>query len=83
MLDKEEHQLIIDASVLYYMKGKTQSQIAKEIYISRPKVSRLLKKHVNCRLSISASIIGIMNSSNCRKKSDISSIFQMLSSQKP
>ncbi len=44
MLDKEEHQLIIDASVLYYLKGKKQSQIAKEIHISRPKVSRLLKK---------------------------------------
>ncbi len=44
MLDKEEHQLIIDASVLYYLEGKTQSQIAKELYLSRPKVSRLLKK---------------------------------------
>jgi DNA-binding transcriptional regulator LsrR (DeoR family) len=44
MLDKDEHQLLIDASVLYYLEGKTQSQIAKELYISRPKVSRLLKK---------------------------------------
>ena len=44
MLDKEEHQLIIDASVLYYLEGQTQSQIAKELYLSRPKVSRLLKK---------------------------------------
>ena len=44
MLDKEEHQLIIDASVLYYLEGKTQSEIAKELYLSRPKVSRLLKK---------------------------------------
>ncbi len=44
MIDKEEHQLIIDASVLYYLEGKTQSQIAKELYLSRPKVSRLLKK---------------------------------------
>lgn len=44
MIDKEEHQLIIDASVLYYLEGKTQSEIAKELYLSRPKVSRLLKK---------------------------------------
>jgi len=44
LIDKEEHQLIIDASVLYYLEGKTQSQIAKELYLSRPKVSRLLKK---------------------------------------
>ena len=44
MLDKEEQQLIIDASVLYYLEGKTQSEIAKELYLSRPKVSRLLKK---------------------------------------
>lgn len=43
-MDKEEQQLIIDASVLYYLEGKTQSQIAKELYLSRPKVSRLLKK---------------------------------------
>ena len=44
MLDKEEQQLIIDASVLYYLEGKTQNEIAKELYLSRPKVSRLLKK---------------------------------------
>lgn len=44
MFDKEEHQLMIDASVLYYLEGKTQSEIAKELYLSRPKVSRLLKK---------------------------------------
>jgi len=44
LLDKEEHQLIIDASVLYYLEGQTQSEIAKELYLSRPKVSRLLKK---------------------------------------
>lgn len=44
MLSKEEYQLIVDASVLYYLEGKTQSEIAKELYLSRPKVSRLLKK---------------------------------------
>lgn len=44
MVDKEEFQLMIDASVLYYLEGETQSQIAKKLYLSRPKVSRLLKK---------------------------------------
>ena len=41
---KEERQLLVDVSVLYYLEGKTQSEIAKELYLSRPKVSRLLKK---------------------------------------
>lgn len=44
MIDKEEYQLIVDAAVLYYLEGKIQSEIAKELYLSRPKVSRLLKK---------------------------------------
>lgn len=44
MMDMDEHQLMIDASVLYYLEGKTQSEIAKALYLSRPKVSRLLKK---------------------------------------
>ncbi len=43
-MDIDEHQLMIDASVLYYLEGKTQSEIAKALYLSRPKVSRLLKK---------------------------------------
>lgn len=30
--------------MLYYLEGKTQSEIAKVLYLSRPKVSRLLKK---------------------------------------
>ncbi len=40
---REDLQLMIDISVNYYLEGKTQSQIAKEFYISRPKVSRMLK----------------------------------------
>jgi len=44
LIDKEEYQLIVDAAVLYYLEGKIQSEIAKELYLSRPKVSRLLKK---------------------------------------
>ncbi|NDL67550.1 sugar-binding transcriptional regulator [Anaerotalea alkaliphila] len=44
MSDYEEHQLMVNASVLYYLEGMNQNQIAKELFISRPKVSRLLKK---------------------------------------
>jgi dihydroxyacetone kinase len=44
IMTNEERQLLVDVSVLYYLDGKTQSQIAKELYLSRPKVSRLLKK---------------------------------------
>ncbi|MCT4544827.1 MAG: sugar-binding transcriptional regulator [Vallitalea sp.] len=43
-LNKEEKQLLVDVSVLYYLEGKTQSEIAKQLFLSRPKVSRLLKK---------------------------------------
>lgn len=42
--EKEELQILIDVSVMYYLENKTQNEIAKELYISRPKVSRLLKK---------------------------------------
>lgn len=44
MIDNAEYQLMVNASVLYYLEGKTQSQIAKQLFLSRPKVSRLLKK---------------------------------------
>lgn len=44
MMEKDERQLLIDISVMYYLEGKTQNQIAKELYLSRPKVSRLLKR---------------------------------------
>ncbi|MCT4594364.1 MAG: hypothetical protein N4A57_08875 [Anaeromicrobium sp.] len=43
-MDCEEHQLILDIAVMYYLEDMTQSQIAKEKLISRSKVSRLLKK---------------------------------------
>lgn len=43
-MERDERQLLIDVSVMYYLEGKTQSEIAKELYVSRPKVSRLLKK---------------------------------------
>jgi len=40
----DERQQLIEVSVKYFLDGKTQSEIAKEMYISRTKVSRLLKK---------------------------------------
>jgi len=40
----DERQQLIEVSVKYFLEGLTQSQIAKELYLSRPKVSRLLKK---------------------------------------
>lgn len=40
----DERQLLIEVSVKYFLDGKTQSEIAKELFLSRPKVSRLLKK---------------------------------------
>jgi len=43
-MEKDERQLLIDVSVMYYLEGKTQNEIAKALFISRPKVSRLLKK---------------------------------------
>lgn len=43
-MEKDERQLLIEVSVMYYLEGKTQSEIAKALYLSRPKVSRLLKR---------------------------------------
>lgn len=43
-MQRDERQLLIDISVMYYLEGKTQNEISKELFISRPKVSRLLKK---------------------------------------
>ncbi|WDV46018.1 sugar-binding transcriptional regulator [Clostridiaceae bacterium M8S5] len=43
-MERDERQLLIDISAMYYLEGMTQNQIAKEVYLSRPKVSRLLKK---------------------------------------
>lgn len=41
---ENEKYLLIEIAVMYYLEGKTQNQIATELYISRPKVSRMLKK---------------------------------------
>ncbi|MDO7976456.1 sugar-binding transcriptional regulator [Oceanotoga teriensis] len=43
-MDQEERRLMLEASIKYYIEGLTQNQIAKQLYVSRPKVSRLLKK---------------------------------------
>ena len=43
-MEQDERQILIDVSVMYYLEGKTQSEIAKALFVSRPKVSRLLKK---------------------------------------
>jgi len=40
-LDKD---LLVEVASMYYLENKTQSQIAQELYMSRPKVSRLLHK---------------------------------------
>ena len=44
MINREEHQTILDVAVKYYLEDKTQSEIAKELFISRSTVSRILKK---------------------------------------
>ncbi len=43
-MDNKELNMLIDVSTRYYLKEQTQQQIADELYLSRPKVSRLLKK---------------------------------------
>jgi DNA-binding transcriptional regulator LsrR (DeoR family) len=43
-MDTNNRDLLVDVSVMYYLEGKTQTEISKELYMSRPKVSRLLKK---------------------------------------
>jgi len=43
-MDTNDRDLLVDVSVMYYLEGKTQTEISKELYMSRPKVSRLLKK---------------------------------------
>ncbi len=43
-MKNDDFQLLVDISVDYYLKGMTQSEIAKARFISRPKVSRLLKR---------------------------------------
>lgn len=43
-MNQDERWMLIEVSVLYYLENYTQSEIAKKLFISRSKVSRLLKK---------------------------------------
>jgi DNA-binding transcriptional regulator LsrR (DeoR family) len=43
-MDTKDRDLLVEVAVLYYLENKTQSEISKELFMSRPKVSRLLKK---------------------------------------
>ena len=44
MMDSKDRDLLVEIAVMYYLEGKTQTEISKEMFMSRPKVSRLLKK---------------------------------------
>ena len=44
MKSQDEKDLLVEVSVMYYLEGMTQSEIAKSLYMSRPKVSRLLNR---------------------------------------
>jgi DNA-binding transcriptional regulator LsrR (DeoR family) len=43
-MDTKNRNLLVEIAVMYYLEDKTQTEIAKEMFMSRPKVSRLLKK---------------------------------------
>ena len=44
MMDTKDRDLLVDIAVMYYLEGKTQTEISQAFFMSRPKVSRLLKK---------------------------------------
>ncbi len=44
MIYLKDRNLLVDIAVMYYLEGKTQTEISEEMYMSRPKVSRLLKR---------------------------------------
>lgn len=43
-MDSRDRDLLVEIAVMYYLEGKTQTEISKEMFMSRPKVSRMLKK---------------------------------------
>lgn len=43
-VDKNDRDLLVEISVMYYLENRTQAEIAQALFISRPKVSRLLKR---------------------------------------
>lgn len=44
MMDTKDRDLLVEIAVMYYLEGKTQTEISQELFMSRPKVSRLLQK---------------------------------------
>ncbi len=44
MNDTKDRDLLVEIAVMYYLENKTQTEISKELFMSRPKVSRLLQK---------------------------------------
>lgn len=44
MTNNHDRDLLVEIAVMYYLEGKTQTEISKEMFMSRPKVSRMLKK---------------------------------------
>lgn len=49
MLDskpKDKRDTLIEISKLYYMEGLSQEQISKKVHMSRPTISRMLKKSI-------------------------------------
>ncbi len=44
IMDNKELNLLIDIATRYYLKEQTQQEIADQLYLSRPTVSRLIKK---------------------------------------
>lgn len=43
-MDSRDRDLLVEIAVMYYLEGKTQTEISKEMFMSRPKVSRMLKR---------------------------------------
>jgi DNA-binding transcriptional regulator LsrR (DeoR family) len=43
-MDSRDRNLLVEIAVMYYLEGKTQTEISREMFMSRPKVSRLLKR---------------------------------------
>lgn len=43
-MDSRDRDLLVEVAVMYYLEGKTQTEISKEMFMSRPKVSRMLKR---------------------------------------
>ena len=43
----EKRDLLIKVAKLYYVEGRSQEEIAQEVHVSRPTVSRLLKTSIS------------------------------------